>query len=79
MLTPQALERCTPGYRRGYRDGYADNLDCPYPDGSWAAGDWSEGFEAGRNDRRWDERREKRNADRVDGYDRDDLGCSPDF
>lgn len=64
MLTPNDLERATPGFRRGYRDACDDRHDNPYPPGSWAADDWQEGYKAGLNDRAWAERN---NAKRGEG------------
>jgi hypothetical protein len=62
MLTPQALERATPTYRRGYRDGYnKKEKDATWSPGTFLHLDYNDGYDAGANDRRWDdERRNKK-------------------
>lgn len=56
MMTPRTLERTTPRYRRGYRDGYAMPIDpLPLRPLTVYACDYQAGFKAGANDRLWDD------------------------
>lgn len=58
MLTPQALERTSRAYRRGYADGYQgkEALYTTYPGqiNPFAPFDYDEGYQAGANDAKWD-------------------------
>lgn len=65
MLSPQSLQRATLSYARGYRDGYfgknqndptAIDLSKPF-----ASGDYADGYDAGQNDRKWDDHYANRN------------------
>jgi hypothetical protein len=58
MLTPQALERASGAYRRGYYDGYdrKPHKGDEYTMGTFAAHDYANGYLAGGNDRRWSDK-----------------------
>lgn len=68
MLSPNTLERVSNSYRRGYYDGYEgrENRNLPVPDFQgvplkpFSDFDYSEGFKAGENDRKWSEHRNQR-------------------
>jgi hypothetical protein len=59
MLSAQTLNRVSPSYARGYRDGYdgktaADGKANSHPfDRPFANFDYAKGHEAGANDRKW--------------------------
>ncbi len=63
MLSPQALERVSHSYRRGYYDGYygRENQNLPIPDYQgvplkpFSDFDYSEGYKAGKNDKYWND------------------------
>lgn len=61
MLSPNTLERTSDAYRKGYYAGYGvgPEVERPYaPDnGSFAARDYADGFAAGQNDRKWNDKR----------------------
>jgi hypothetical protein len=58
MLTPQALERVSSYYRRGYYAGYRGEGPEPFSDPTtFSAFDYHEGYKAGTNDARWDNAR----------------------
>jgi hypothetical protein len=61
MLSPNALDRASAAYRKGYYAGYkADpSTERPYaPDnGTFAERDYADGFAAGKNDRFWDDKK----------------------
>ena len=60
MLTPQALERVSQAYRRGYRDGYnGTNVKPEYDSSTFAEYDYKQGVEAGENDKKGDDRNAK--------------------
>jgi hypothetical protein len=46
MLTPQALERATPGFRRGYNDARNGRPRAAIDGGVWEACDYAEGYAA---------------------------------
>ena len=52
MLSPNQLERATPGYRRGYNDATSGRPPVGPSDfrGVWEAKDYTDGFKAGAND-----------------------------
>jgi hypothetical protein len=63
MLSPSTLERVSVAYRRGYCDGYARR---PQADSAgvrdeyilpFANGDYADGYKAGANDRKWEDKR----------------------
>ena len=60
MLTPQALERASSAYRRGYRDGSInrDRVNHDYAPGTFASFDYEEGYKAGQIDGRWNIKKE---------------------
>lgn len=61
MLSPATLNRVSHSYRRGYYDGYEgrENQNLPVPDFQgvplkpFSDFDYSEGYKAGANDRKW--------------------------
>lgn len=61
MLSPATLNRVSHSYRRGYYDGYEgrESANNPVPDYQgvplkpFSDHDYSEGFKAGANDRKW--------------------------
>lgn len=60
MMSAQALERATHGFRIGYRDGYANKpFSEHYEKGSFAHHDYSEGYKAGANALLWTVKRSK--------------------
>ena len=60
MMTPNQLDRSSQAYQRGYRAGYASELEMEQPlppdNGTFRERDYADGFAAGRNDRRWDKK-----------------------
>lgn len=57
MLTPNALERATPGFRRGYNDaangrGVQHTAEEGLP-GTFAHTDYMDGYAAAENDMKW--------------------------
>jgi hypothetical protein len=60
MMTPAMLERGSAAFRRGYNDAL---LDRPYEPravaGTFAASDYSDGYKARQNEKKWDKAREK--------------------
>ena len=62
MLTPQALERVSQAYRRGYHDGYNGTNVKPEYDKyifPFSEFDYKQGIEAGENDKKGDDRNVK--------------------
>lgn len=59
MLSPSTLERVSVSYRRGYYDGYdGKTVNAPQDFNSFAGKpfasfDYSEGYKAGANDKKW--------------------------
>ena len=52
MLSPNILDKCSPAYARGYRDGYYDagSKADEYSPHSFGRTDYESGYESGRND-----------------------------
>ncbi len=62
MLSPNTLNRVSHSYRKGYYAGYEAGENAtsdPQADKTFAAFDYSEGFRAGQNDRKWDDIRRR--------------------
>jgi len=61
MLSPSTLERVSVAYRRGYYDGYRGTQQgCevkPEYIKPFAEFDYTEGFKAGQNDAKWEQKR----------------------
>jgi hypothetical protein len=59
MLSDATLNRVSGDYRRGYRDGYAKRAENflgapdPFNGRPFATIDYSDGYKAGANDRKW--------------------------
>ena len=69
MLSAATLERVSLSYKRGYRAGYAGQSDQdpkgPHGmDRPFADFDFSEGFKAGANDRKWADHYATRNSNK---------------
>lgn len=63
MLTPQALDRASSTYRRGYRAGYsAQKVENTATVGSFGHHDFEAGYEAGWNDAAWANHRTAKKA-----------------
>lgn len=71
MLTPQALERATPGFRRGYNDARCGRARAAITTGIWEAGDYAEGYSAAEKEISHERAAKKRLRERGDGDDRD--------
>jgi hypothetical protein len=52
MMTPNMLERATPGYRRGYNDAINYREPATLFNGPWEKQDYCDGYRAGMIERR---------------------------
>lgn len=66
MLSANTLDRTSMAYRKGYNDGYFErvfNATAHPSDHPFAAGDYKDGYLAGKNDRYWDDKRVRDRAE----------------